>query len=145
VQEAMLRALQSFGGFRGDDGKPWLLAIVRNCHRTIRKRQANAATVPIEEEIDTGDGGLFVTPVGASDSNPESTAAGNADRRQLDLVLATMPEAFREVLVLRELEELSYRQIADITDVPIGTVMSRLARARALLKQRWLQMERSRP
>ncbi|MBI3677853.1 MAG: sigma-70 family RNA polymerase sigma factor [Proteobacteria bacterium] len=140
VQDAMLRALKSFDRFRGGDARPWLLAIVRNCHRTAAKRRASFVSVPIDEEIDgmTGD---IPNAFRADTPDPESAATANAERRKLDTVLAALPEEFREVLILRELEEMSYREIAEATGVPMGTVMSRLARARALLKERWLQSE----
>ena len=145
VQEAMLRALKSFGGLRGADAKPWFLAIVRNCYRNAVLRQSKFVAVPINEECETGVNGRIHACLISSDANPESIAAMNADRRKLDTMLASMPEDFREVLILRELEEMSYREIANITDVPMGTVMSRLARARKLLKQRWLETEGSLP
>jgi RNA polymerase sigma-70 factor (ECF subfamily) len=73
-----------------------------------------------------------------SGPSPESAAMDSDEGRKLDAVIATLPEEFREVLILREMEDLSYREIATITDVPIGTVMSRLARARAMLREKWL-------
>jgi RNA polymerase sigma-70 factor (ECF subfamily) len=139
VQDAMLRALKSFDGFRGGDAKPWLLAIVRNCHRTTAKRRARV--VPIDDEIEAGMTSDASNPFLAPTPDPESTAVRGAERRKLNDVLAGLPEEFREVLILRELEEMSYREIADVTGAPIGTVMSRLARARALLKERWLASE----
>jgi RNA polymerase sigma-70 factor (ECF subfamily) len=127
VQEAMLRAFRSFDGFRGGDARPWLLAIVRNCYFTaMRQKKANA---PLSED--------HVAP----EPDPE-TATVQVDRaRKLGAAIESLPPEFREVLVLREMEEMSYREIAAVTAVPIGTVMSRLSRARALLRERWLQKE----
>ena len=134
VQDAMLRAWRAFDGFRGGDMRPWLLAIVRNCWRTAagdRKRRKQVAipdengTVMVEEMTDAG-------------PSPEFSAIRRDEGRKLDVVIARLPEEFREVLVLREMEDLSYREIATVTDVPIGTVMSRLARARAMLREKWL-------
>ena len=126
VQDAMLRAFRAFDGFRGGDAKPWLLAIVRNCWRNAgadRKRRAQIA-LPQDE-----DGGLV-----SADPDPEAVAMEASQSRKLDEVIALLPNEFREVLVLREMEDMSYRKIAEITGAPIGTVMSRLARGRALLK-----------
>jgi RNA polymerase sigma-70 factor (ECF subfamily) len=134
VQDAMLRAFRAFDGFRGGDIRPWLLTIVRNCWRTSAGNTRRRGHVPLEGE--PGEAILFDGP------SPEAAAAQGDERRKLDAVIAGLPEEFREVLVLREMEDLSYREIAAVTDAPIGTVMSRLARARALLRERWLgQME----
>lgn len=130
VQEAMLRAWRGFDGFRGTEVKPWLLAIVRNCFITARGKRGHLA-MP--------DAGRDADATFADDApSPETLAMQADDGRKLNLLVAAIPEEFREVLVLREMEDLSYRDIARITGAPIGTVMSRLARARALLRQRWL-------
>jgi RNA polymerase sigma-70 factor (ECF subfamily) len=134
VQEAMLRAWRAFDGFRGGDIRPWLLAIVRNCWRTSagdRKRRGHVA-LPEENAAMSEDVLIFSGP------SPEASAMRSDEGRKLDAVIATLPEEFREVLILRELEDLSYREIATVTAVPIGTVMSRLARARAMLREKWL-------
>jgi RNA polymerase sigma-70 factor (ECF subfamily) len=124
VQEACLRALKFFGGFRGGDGRAWLLAIVRNtCYDWLRKNRNYTALGT--EELDR-------TPDPAPD--PEAVELANADRRRLRACLERLPAECREALVLREFEDLSYRQIAQITGVPIGTVMSRLARSRQRLE-----------
>jgi RNA polymerase sigma-70 factor (ECF subfamily) len=133
VQDAMMRAWRAYDGFRGGDIRPWLLAIVRNCWRTSmadRKRRGHVA-MPDENTL-PGDELTYSGP------SPESAAMDSDEGRKLDAVIATLPEEFREVLILREMEDLSYREIATITDVPIGTVMSRLARARAMLREKWL-------
>jgi RNA polymerase sigma-70 factor (ECF subfamily) len=127
----MLRAWRAFDGFRGGDMRPWLLAIVRNCWRSAageRKRRGHVA-MPEERSDMNGEALTFAGP------SPEASAIHTDVGRKLDAVIATLPDEFREVLVLREMEDLSYREIASITDSPIGTVMSRLSRARARLEQ----------
>jgi RNA polymerase sigma-70 factor (ECF subfamily) len=124
VQDAMLRAFRAFEDFRGGDPKAWLLAIVRNCWLSAGAASRRRA----HTELDDG--------LAATDASPEQAAIAQSRRRRIDAVLADLPEEFREVLVLREMEEMSYRQIADITGAPMGTVMSRLARARAMLRER---------
>jgi RNA polymerase sigma-70 factor (ECF subfamily) len=127
VQEALVRALRHFDGFRGGDPRPWLLAIVRNAaFAWLGARRPGEVEVP-DDELDAA------LAVGAPSSDPEALAIRRAERREIDAAIAALPIAFREALVLRELEELSYRDIARITDVPIGTVMSRLSRGRHLL------------
>ncbi len=131
VQDAMLRALRHFDGFRGGDPRPWLLAIVRNAaFAWLGARRPSEVAIDDVDEIDAA----FAAFGGdAPPSNPESLAIARAERREIDAAIAALPIAFREAIVLRELEELPYRDIARITDVPIGTVMSRLSRARHLL------------
>jgi RNA polymerase sigma factor (sigma-70 family) len=135
VQEAILRAFRGFDALRGSDVKAWLLTIVRNCHLTALKQQQRRAFVPLPEEHDSEDGHAVV----AATPDPESASMRRDDQRTLDRLMSALPEEHREVLVLREIEEMDYREIAAVTNVPIGTVMSRLARARAALKARWLQ------
>ena len=126
VQDAMLRAFRSFDGFRGEAVRPWLLAIVRNCHRSALEQKKRHMAAPLGE-----DGGMEVV---AADPTPEAHAIQTGDGRRLDQAIIALPQEFREVLILRELEEMSYRDIATATGAPIGTVMSRLARGRAMLK-----------
>ena len=135
VQEAMLRAFRGFDALRGSDVKAWLLAIVRNCHSTALKQQQRRAFVPLPDEQDEQDGHAMV----ATTLDPEASAMRGDEKRTLDQLLSALPEDHREVLVLRELEDMNSREIATVTNVPIGTVMSRLARARAALKARWVQ------
>ena len=130
VQEAMLRAFRGFDGFRGADAKPWLLTIVRNVFISAIPR-ARRRSEPLPE-----DGKANTLIDGGPD--PEHAAVRADHGRKLDRVIAALPQEFREVLVLREMEDMSYRDIAQLTGAPIGTVMSRLARARALLKEKWL-------
>jgi RNA polymerase sigma factor (sigma-70 family) len=134
VQEATLRAFRSFENLRGADGKAWLLTIVRNCHLTAAKQQQRRNLVPLPEENDEQAGTLMATT-----PDPETLASQRDDQRTLQRLLAALHEEHREMLVLREIEEMDYRQIAAVTGLPIGTVMSRLARARAALRTRWLQ------
>jgi RNA polymerase sigma-70 factor, ECF subfamily len=138
VQEAMLRAWRGYDGFRGGDIRPWLLTIVRNCWHDAAKDRRRRAHVPLPGEdsaapwIKEGDELVHDGP------SPEAAALVRDTGRKLDGVIAALPEEFREVLVLREMEDLSYREIASVTGAPIGTVMSRLSRARALLREAWL-------
>jgi RNA polymerase sigma-70 factor (ECF subfamily) len=121
VQEAVMRALHYFDSYRGGDARAWLLQIVRNSAHTWIASNRPAGRVPlVETELDA-----------AGDSeDPMSAVAAQAESEGLRRAIAQLPLEQREVLVLREFEELSYRQIADIIDTPIGTVMSRLSRAR---------------
>ena len=132
VQEAMLRAFRAFDSLRGEDVKPWLLSIVRNCFLTALARSKDRRHVPMPADDGVSADPAFV----ADDPDPESAAIDAERGRHLNLVIASLPQDFRETLVLREMENLSYREIAEITGVPVGTVMSRLARARALLKEK---------
>ncbi len=132
VQDAMLRAFRAFDGFRGEDAKAWLLTIVRNCWRNAGADIKRRGHIPLPEED------VLVS----EDADPEATVMLSSRNRSLNAVIALLPNDFREVLILREMEDMSYREIADVTGVPVGTVMSRLARARAILKDKWLAKER---
>jgi RNA polymerase sigma factor (sigma-70 family) len=133
VQEAILRAFRGFDGLRGSDVKSWLFAIVRNCHLTAVTQRERRQSVPLPDEHDERDGHAMIS----SAPEPEAESMRRDDERTLGRLMAALPEEQREVLILREIEELDYREIAAVTQVPIGTVMSRLARARAQLKHRW--------
>src|SRR5580765_8288705 len=135
VQEAILRAYRSFDGFRGGNAKPWLLAIVRHCFFTTVSHVRHRLSVPLPEGDAANDDAALID----ESPNPELAALRADQRRKLDHVVAALPQEFREVLILREMEDLSYREIAQVTGSPIGTVMSRLARARALLKETWVR------
>jgi RNA polymerase sigma-70 factor (ECF subfamily) len=134
VQEALLNAFKGFDSFRGDNVKPWLLAIVRNCFLTAvrQTRRRRNEPIPSDDELGSDDSAWV-----ADEPDPEAALIRSDEGRQLEEVVAKLPQEFREVLVLREMEDLSYREIAHITGAPIGTVMSRLARARGMLKERW--------
>ena len=133
VQEAMLRAFKGFGGFRGENIKPWLLTIVRNCWLS-RARGAKRMPTSSEEEA-------RVAEFASDTQGPEEAAIASSQNRRLKLVMALMPDDFREVLVLREIDDLSYQQIAQTLNIPTGTVMSRLARARSMLREKWHEGE----
>jgi len=125
VQEACLRALAFFDGFHGEDGRAWLLAIVRNAaYDWLRKHRRNAQLTAAVDDLEW-----------AADSapDPEEEQLRNADREAVRQGLESLPAEYREVMVLRELEGMSYKHIARVIDAPIGTVMSRLARARKRL------------
>jgi len=125
AQEAMLRAYRFFGSFRGGDPRAWLLKIVRNtCYTWL----ANARGARQDEEFDEGHHVVV-------EETPESLAIAGAERERLARALEGLPPRSREVLVLRELEGCSYKEIAEITGVPIGTVMSSLSRARERLQK----------
>jgi len=130
VQEASLRALRHFSGFRGDGsvaGRAWLLAIVRNTAYTWRhRRRADALASEFDETRHSE---------AVADDNPETAAVAAGDREALRRAIDQLPPEFREVIVLRELEGLSYKEISDVAGVPVGTVMSRLSRARRRLEQ----------
>ncbi len=130
VQEAWLRASRYFGGFRGEQFRPWWLTIVRHtCYTWLKDNRPAELVAQDDADAQAAEG---VAP--ASD-DPHEAAVRNADRALLNHAIAALPIDFREVLVLRELEDLSYKDIARIADIPIGTVMSRLSRARGLLRQ----------
>jgi RNA polymerase sigma-70 factor (ECF subfamily) len=137
VQDAMLRAFRAFDSLRGDDVKPWLLAIVRNSYLTAMRARRERGHLQLPGDGDTDEGAGSASPV--DDDGPEAATIRAEEAHNLDTVIATLPTEFREVLVLREMHDLSYSEIATVTAVPIGTVMSRLARARAALKRRWLE------
>ncbi len=126
VQEAYLRAWKGFAGFHGGDARPWILTIVRNtCYTWLRNHSRRNLTVEFDEHVHTQE---------SSVPNPERTFYENANREVLEQALQQLPAEFRESIVLRELEGLSYREISEIAGIPVGTVMSRLARARARLR-----------
>jgi RNA polymerase sigma-70 factor (ECF subfamily) len=135
VQDAMLKAFRGFDSLRGPDVKTWLLVIVKNCHFTAAKHRQRRGTVPLPEENDVGYGEAMISTL----PDPENVTTLRDESRTWDRLTASMPEEQRTVLLLREIEEMDYAQIAAVTNVPIGTVMSRLARARATLRARWLQ------
>ncbi|HLX94633.1 MAG TPA: sigma-70 family RNA polymerase sigma factor, partial [Verrucomicrobiae bacterium] len=128
TQEACLRAVKFFGSFRGDNARAWLLAIVRNTFYTwLRKNRPPGTTVEINDEA------LAIEDVSV---NAGALASGLADTEAVRHAIEALPVEFREIVILREMEGLRYKEIADLAGVPIGTVMSRLARARKQLQQR---------
>ncbi len=130
VQEASMRAMRYFGGFRGDQARAWWLQIVRHtCYAWLRENH------PAEVAVFDNDEEAWREVAAPAAEEPHAIAVRNADRLQINQAIAALPVVYREVLVLRELEDLAYKDIARIADIPIGTVMSRLARARGLLRQ----------
>lgn len=128
VQEAYLRAFKFFQTFRGSDSRRWLLAVVRNtCYTWLRQNRAGELLQPC-------DGEEFEGIEGRAD-DPEESLVQSDERESLRRAIEELPTEFREVIVLRELEGMSYREIASVASVPVGTVMSRLARARRRLRQ----------
>jgi RNA polymerase sigma-70 factor, ECF subfamily len=123
AQEALLRACRFFCGFHGRDARAWLLQIVRNtCYTWLEKNRPLELSMEFDEELHL-----------QTCATPETLAIAGDDRKRLTLALERLPPRFREVLVLRELEGCSYKEIAAITSIPIGTVMSSLSRARRQL------------
>ena len=132
VQEAYLRAFRFFDGFRGGDARPWLMGIVRNaCYTWLGAQGLAGGHVEFDEERDSaaaGEAGL------GADNNPEQLLMRKMESARIDRAIEALPAVFREALILREHEGMSYEEIAQITGVPTGTVMSRLSRARRLLR-----------
>jgi len=127
VQSAYVRAISHFAGFRGGDGRAWLLTIVRNtCYDCLRKLGASRQDTDFDETVHSR---------GRHNPDPETALLAAERTELLRKSLAELPAESREVLILRELEQLSYREIADIAGIPVGTVMSRLSRARQRLQQ----------
>ena len=128
VQEAFCRAFQFFDGFRGGDARAWLLQVVRNtCYTWMGRHRGREPVLSFDEELHGQ----------ASEAlNPEKLVLRRADVQMLREAVEALPVPFREVIVLRELEGLSYQEIAAVAGIPVGTVMSRLARARGRLQQR---------
>ena len=135
AQESCVRALKYFASFHGTDARAWLLTIVRNTSYTwLRQHRMKELTMPMEDDyFDSASATDDAT--GLASLSPEAQLSQQADADQLRQAIEQLPVEFREVMVLRELEELPYKQIAAITGAPVGTVMSRLARARKRLQK----------
>jgi len=137
VQECYLRAFRHFDGLRGSDIKPWLMAILRNVCRAEFARRSNV--VVMERKTDGIDDAV---PLWQEDQeSPEGGIVRRQNAESVRGLLKALPEQFREVVVLRDIEDLSYREIAQAVDAPIGTVMSRLARGRGMLRAAWRRLE----
>ena len=127
VQEAYMRAFKFFGGYRGGDSRSWLLSIVRNtCYTWLQQNRSRELSEPIDDNLDK---------VEISTENPETVLLQAVDAQLVRQALEELPIEFREVLIMREMEDLSYKEISGIADLPIGTVMSRLARGRKRLRE----------
>src|SRR4051794_24913860 len=127
VQEAYLRALRGFGAFHGGDARCWVLTIVRNtCYTWLRRNRSPDAPVSLDDELHA---------VESAEPAPDAALLRHAEGAMVREAIEQLPPEFREAIVLRELEGLSYKQIAGVTRLPLGTVMSRLARARQRLQQ----------
>jgi RNA polymerase sigma-70 factor (ECF subfamily) len=131
AQEAFLRAFRYFDSYRDGDAKSWLLKIVRRTCYTWLERNRPVEVVSLEAETEFGD------VVAAASSDAEGVLESRSDLQRLDQLIEALPAPLRETIVLRELHELGYREIAEVTGIPIGTVMSRLHRARSLLLRAW--------
>jgi RNA polymerase sigma factor (sigma-70 family) len=138
VQECYLRALKHFDSYRGPAIKPWLFAILRNVCRAEFLRRANSPTSAIDEVPESA----AQAPLWhEAQETPEAQMSRRWDAATIQRLVAALAEPFRETFVLREINHLSYREIADVVDAPVGTVMSRLARARAMLRSAWMAEE----
>ncbi len=131
VQEAYLRAFKYFAGYRGDNSRAWLLRIVRNAfYDSIRRSRQEEGTAMPQEEAER---------VPDPAPGPDAALLRKADSEMVSRAIEGLPVAYREILVMRELEDCSYKEIADIAAVPMGTVMSRLARARELVRKQLVE------
>ena len=135
VQECYLRAFRHFDSYRGPAMKPWLFAILRNVCRAEYARRASAPNSVLEDMPESAE----QTPLWhEAQETPEAEMMRRWDSDTIRRLVAALAEPFRETFVLREIQNLSYREIAEVAEVPVGTVMSRLARARAMLRSAWL-------
>ena len=135
VQEALLRAYRSFDEARSSNVRAWLLTIVRNCFLTWKVRNRDESA-----HRDFGEAGASLEEASGEaqeEETPESILVRHEEDCAMRSLIEGLPHPFREVLVLRDIEDMSYREIADITGVPMGTVMSRLARARKMFAEVW--------
>jgi RNA polymerase sigma-70 factor (ECF subfamily) len=134
VQDSMLKAFKGFGGYAGGDGAAWVLAIVRNtCLTKLERKRAESNIVVLHDVMETLEASRHLSLVQPAASQDHAMIM-EEERKSVHTAIAALPVQFREVLVLREFHDLSYREIADVVGTPVGTVMSRLARARERLK-----------
>jgi RNA polymerase sigma-70 factor (ECF subfamily) len=141
AQECYLRALKHFDTYRGPAMKPWLFAILRNVCRAEQARRSGASAGIDEAEADDNAAPVWQEPP----PSPEAAIIRDWDAETVRRLLAQLPGPFRETIVMREVNDLSYREIAEVVGVPVGTVMSRLARARCMLRQAWIAEDGLRP
>jgi RNA polymerase sigma-70 factor, ECF subfamily len=138
VQEALVRAMRYIKGFRGESARAWLLQIVRHtCYSWLKENR------PVEKAVLEDFDDVWQDIAAPSTDEPPSIAMRKADREQINEAIASLPVPYREVLILRELEDLSYADIARIAEIPVGTVMSRLSRARALMRSALMPITRA--
>ena len=144
VQDAFLRAYRSFDGYRGGDARAWMFAIIRNCHRAWQNEGRQKARREISMTAEGEDEADHPAYRIASDTDtPEAAIMRQGESARVRGVIAGLSEPMREVLILREFEDFSYRQISEILDIPVGTVMSRLARARTEFSEAWRALEQN--
>src|SRR5580693_4663627 len=141
VQECYLRALRHFDSYRGPAMKPWLLAILRNvCNAEFARRGRQETELADDEEAEA------TPPIWQEpQASPETALLRQQDGDTIRRLVAALPQPFREAIVMREINDLSYNEIAEVAGVPVGTVMSRLARARAMLRSAWTVAEGAAP
>jgi len=141
VQECYLRALRHFDSYRGPAMKPWLLAILRNvCNAEFARRGKHEAELADDEQADA------TPPIWQEpQASPETALLRQQDGDTIRRLVAALPQPFREAIVMREINDLSYNEIAEVAGVPVGTVMSRLARARSMLRSAWSVAEGAAP
>jgi RNA polymerase sigma-70 factor (ECF subfamily) len=139
VQDCYLRALRHFDTLRGRDVKPWLFAILRNVCRVEYGRRSRVLLYDVNAEPDQPQDTIPMWR--EAQDTPETEMFRKLDAQAIQRLVTALPDAFREVIVLREIEDLSYREIAEVVSAPVGTVMSRLARGRAILREAWLKAE----
>jgi RNA polymerase sigma factor (sigma-70 family) len=137
VQEAFLRAYRGFHGYRGGGARAWLFAIVRNCYHDWLIHRRRRAQVEVDVHHPENSREFSVEDFPSGEDSPETALVRKTEPNAVRSVINTLPRPFREMLVLRELEGLSYREIAEVAALPIGTVMSRLARARKRFAETW--------
>jgi RNA polymerase sigma-70 factor, ECF subfamily len=142
VQECYLRALRHFDSYRGPAMKPWLLAILRNvCNAEFARRGKQTPVDDLDDESAAEELPMWQEP----QASPEAVLLRQQDGDTIRRLVAALPQPFREAIVLREVNDLSYTEIAQVAGVPVGTVMSRLARARSMLRAAWNGAEGSTP
>jgi len=138
AQDAMLRAFRAFGQFRGGSPRAWLFAIVRNCCRTAQAGTAGRVALVIHESSLSEEAAAQLNRQPDPGPTPEEEVLRKADVNRVRTAIEDIPEPFREAVVLRDLEDLTYAEIAEVTGVPVGTVMSRLSRGRDILAKKLL-------
>ena len=136
VQDAYLRAFRYFDAFRGENFRVWLLTIVRNSFLTWLQDNRSGRVLFQPDISDVAETWADPAP------GPEAMLLEQVDRETLATLVAQLPAEYREILILREIEDLSYKEIAQVADIPVGTVMSRLARARQSLRKAWIRQEK---